>query len=400
MIKDNRNFLIFIIGYLSLIIGFFLGEDMAGGSIHDYQLTQQNLIITGFKNGVLDFLINFYPQGKLVHSPVYYIIIYYLQKIFGNEFTRFALMHLFLIIPFIYYKSINLKFKKSNFLIVILIIFFISPSYRSIAIWSGREILTILFLILSIYNYSLFINYIKKKYIYFSFFLLALASYISPEVGIVSLIYFYETSKILNKKNLAKLILFNILISIPFLLYINHYLQFERAFSDNILINFFFNLPFFFSTIFIFTIPFVMVKFNEYLKFIIKNKLSFIILGLIFFFLTINIKNEIGGGAIYYVLKKLNLETSIFIFSIFGVMNIYFIFNKNILYNSFILIILLIQTCLNYHFFQKYVDLTWLLYFIFFFKGQNMSWYLEKLNFKFYLISIYFIIFTGSLIYH
>ena len=35
MIKDNRNFLIFIIGYLSLIIGFFLGEDMAGGSIHD-----------------------------------------------------------------------------------------------------------------------------------------------------------------------------------------------------------------------------------------------------------------------------------------------------------------------------------------------------------------------------
>ena len=106
------------------------------------------------------------------------------------------------------------------------------------------------------------------------------------------------------------------------------------------------------------------------------------------------------GGAIYYVLKKLNLETSIFIFSIFGIMNIYFIFNKNILYNSFILIILLIQTCLNYHFFQKYVDLTWLLYFIFFFKGQNMSWYLEKMNFKFYLISIYFIIFTGSLIYH
>ena len=245
MIKDNRNFLIFIIGYLTLIVGFFLGEDMAGGSIHDYQLTQQNLIITGFKNGVLDFLINFYPQGKLVHSPVYYIIIYYLQKIFGNEFTRFALMHLFLVIPFIYYKSINLKFKKSNFLIVMLIIFFISPSYRSIAIWSGREILTILFLILSIYNYSLFINYFKKKYIYFSFLLLALASYISPEVGIVSLIYLYEASKILNKKNLTKLILFNILISTPFLLYINHYLQFERAFSDNILINFVFNLPFF-----------------------------------------------------------------------------------------------------------------------------------------------------------
>ena len=78
---------------------------------------------------------------------------------------------------------------------------------------------------------------------------------------------------------------------------------------------------------------------------------------------------NIGGGGIYVVLKKINLEESLFIFSSIGFFNLIFLLEKKI-YNVFILFIFILQTCLNFHFFQKYLDLYWIIYFMFFFKNE------------------------------
>ena len=126
-IIDKRT-IIFLIGYFSLIFGFILNEDMSGGSEHDYRILHENLIESGFEKGVFDFLFNFYVRGQLFHSPVYYVIIYYLQNLLGNDFTRILLLHIFLILPFLYYKTINLKFRKVDFLITFLLIFFYQPA--------------------------------------------------------------------------------------------------------------------------------------------------------------------------------------------------------------------------------------------------------------------------------
>ncbi len=397
-IIDKKN-IIFLVGYFSLIIGFIINEDISGGSRHDYLILQDNLIKTGFANGVFSYLFDFYVKGQLFHSPIFYILIYYLQNLFGNDLTRLFLLHVFLILPYLYYKNLNLKFKETNFLIYFILIFFLSTSYRSIAIWSGREILTIILLLVSIFNFLKFNNNFKLKYIYISFTFLAAASYISPEVGIISIIFFLDIYKTLGTKHVIRLLIFNLIIALPFLLYIYYYLQFERNLTSSFIMNLKNNSIFFFSSILIFTIPFVLTNLKNYFKFIKKKIFLFIAVTTFFMIINLNFESNIGGGALNFVLKKLELENIIFIFSSVGLINILYIFQINLKYNILVLSVFLIQTCLNFHFFHKYVDLFWVIYFVFLFKGSNIDYYLKNKKFITYLLSLYSSVFIGALIF-
>ena len=202
----NKNLLILIISYLSLIIGFYFQENFAGGAKQDYELLQVSLINDGFNKGILNFLFNYYPTLSLSHSPLYYILINYLQSLFGNFYTRLIILHIFLLLPFFFLKTLNFKFKKNDLFLISIVFFFLSANYRSLAIWSGREIIVILFLILSIFYYLKFLNKKKLKNIYISFSLLIISSYFSPEVGIISLIYLYEIFQIIDKKKFYSLL--------------------------------------------------------------------------------------------------------------------------------------------------------------------------------------------------
>ena len=53
-LEKNKKliYIIYIISYLSLLIGFFYGEDSAGGAKKDYILTQTMIIGEGFKLGI------------------------------------------------------------------------------------------------------------------------------------------------------------------------------------------------------------------------------------------------------------------------------------------------------------------------------------------------------------
>ena len=86
--KIHYIYIFYFLFYLSLIAGIFYGENPSGGGKKDYLLLHVHLIETGFKNGVIHYLFNFFPNGTLNHSPIYYIIIYFLQNLFNNEISR------------------------------------------------------------------------------------------------------------------------------------------------------------------------------------------------------------------------------------------------------------------------------------------------------------------------
>ena len=388
------------ISYLSLLLGLYFGEDTIGGMEHDYNLLQKNMMFEGFKNGLSDFLYNYYPSAKYNHSPVYYVFIFYMQNIFGSLITKIILLHVYLLLPYLYLKTIKFKFKKTDFFIYIIVIFFLSSSFRSIAIWSGREILVSIFLILSIFNFLKFIKNCNFSSIFKSLTFLIICSYISPEAGIISIIYFFESYKILSKKKFLYLLFFSLLCSIPFFYYLRIYLTFNDSLENVPYIDFFKNLPFFFSSILIYTIPFILIKRNEYFSYLIKNKYLFFLLCLIFFFLNFNVETQIGGGGIEYFLKKINLEIILFLFSSLGLLNLFFIFKKDINYNAFITIIFVIHTCLNIYFFQKYIDIYWFVYFLFFFKSEDIKEYFNNRKFKKYFILLYLLIYFGNMIAH
>ena len=62
--KKNNNlfYLIYFFLYLTLITGFIFDENPAGGGKKDYLLLQVHLIETGFTNGVMHYLFDFFPM--------------------------------------------------------------------------------------------------------------------------------------------------------------------------------------------------------------------------------------------------------------------------------------------------------------------------------------------------
>ena len=400
-LEKNKKliYIIYIISYLSLLIGFFYGEDSAGGAKKDYILTQTMIIGEGFKLGIYNFLFEVFPIQKLQHSPFFYVLTYISQKFLGINFTRLLILHLFLLIPYFFYKSLKTKYETKNYILIIIpLIFFLSPNFRSIAIWSGRECISLIFLNISLFYYFKFIRKKYHNYIFYSFLYLALGSYVAPEIGIISLIYIYQYINLYGYKKIYTLIGFNILLSVPFFYYFSEYFNFEN-FSHPIYYNLYKNFPFFFSSLFVYTVPFIISKnLNEYFQYL-KRYILILIIILVSHFLLFNLENNnIGGGIINFISNKINLNELVLIFSSMGIMNFFFIFRKYFLLNIFILIVLFIQTSLNFHFFQKYIELTWMLYFLLLFKDEKIYNFLLNKKFLIILFSFYLIYFLASLL--
>ena len=399
--KFNYIYFIYLLFYISLIIGFFYDENPAGGGKKDYLLLHVHLIETGFKNGVIYYLFQFFPNGTLNHSPVYYIIIYYLQNIFNNEITRILLIHLYLLIPFYFYKSLVLQNENRKFVYLLIpLIFFISPNLRSIVLWSGREILSLLFLCISIFYFFKFRNYKKIHHIYVSFLALVFGSYISPEIGIISLIYLYHTFKILNLRKFFILVFNLFILSLPFFYYIVFFYS-DNDFNNPIFYNLYKNLSAFFSSIFLVTIPFIFFKDSKKYFFFIKKNKYLIILLLILSYFTLNspYQNGFGGGVLLRLLTELNLGKFIFFFSFLGIINILFLIKEKLYYNSFILILFILQSCLNLHFFQKYIDINYMLYFMFFFEIKILKKFFENINLILMFLIFNSFFYLGSILY-
>ena len=94
-IKNNKFIYISIFCYLSLILGFILNEDSAGGALYDYNfhLGVREFFLQDTFNAVKNF-----SDLKSYHSPIFYIFLKYLLFT-GETFGRLIFMHISILIP-------------------------------------------------------------------------------------------------------------------------------------------------------------------------------------------------------------------------------------------------------------------------------------------------------------
>ena len=402
--KNNLVIIFYLFLYAFLLVGFFYGEDPSGGSKRDYFLLQDHMMKNGFNLGVKNFLFEFYPYGTLIHSPIYYVLIHYLQNIFQADLVRLIILHLYLLVPIFFFKSLNCIYKNKNYLLFLIpAFFFIVPTFRSISIWSGRECFTLIFLSISFFYYSSFLNKKEIKNIYLSFFYLSLSSYISPEIGLLSILYLYEYFKFLNWKNFIKLLIFCFFLSIPFFYYYLNFLI-DREYNNSFHINLLNNYPLFICAFLFYTFPFIFFKnLKNYIIFLKKNIFLIFLIVLTSYFLLkfgFNYNYNFGGGVVYRLLNMLGIDQMLFIFFSWGILNFIYLFKKNILFNILFLLIFIIQTCLNFWFFQKYMDLYWMFYFFFIFQNKQLLNYFKDKVFSYMLLLFYTTYYIGSSIYH
>ena len=168
-LKNNQITIIYSILYLSLLFGFFLNEDFALGYKTDHFIHLD--IISRFDSNFLYSLLNFSNRNlefTTAHSPFFYITFLILKKIFfGNDLLiRLINLHLSLLIPYIFYLLLKVKYniKKNDFKILLPGIFFLSPYFREGSIWIGSENISLIFLFGSFYYYLLFTTNQNKKF--------------------------------------------------------------------------------------------------------------------------------------------------------------------------------------------------------------------------------------------
>ena len=151
--SSTYSILIFILFYLSLFIGFLIGEDTAGGAKYDYNfhLEVRDFFLSDTLNALKNFL-----NANAFHSPIFYIFLKYLLA-FNETIGRFIFLNISILIPIIFYLSLK-KIVDLDKSIILLIscFFFISPYFRSTAIWPGDENLAILFFLMWRSHFTIF----------------------------------------------------------------------------------------------------------------------------------------------------------------------------------------------------------------------------------------------------
>jgi len=217
VILDNLK-IFYILLYSTLIFGFFLNENTLGGSISDFAefWRMSNLFANDFLSTIQDYNLTGHRQ-----SPVHLIWQSLFIRLNISEILyRLLNLHLSLLLIFSFYKVLKLKFNKTknNILILTSAIIFLSPSFRSSAIWPDSYIFALLFFVISIYFYLKFeISKAKKlSYALLNIFFLAISSYITPNFCFFSIFFFYKFWVHFKKSlNLYILITTNILLAYP-----------------------------------------------------------------------------------------------------------------------------------------------------------------------------------------
>jgi len=347
-----------ILLYISLLLGFYFGEDSLGGAFNDYH--SHNHISDKFDKNFFDTLLNYDKLGHR-HSPIFYIIKSLLIE--DDAIRRLIFLHFYILIPIFFYKSLKIVFKNSSKtnLKLIASTLFLFPTVRSYSIWPDPHLLGTVFFIISVYFFLKF-KYSKGnnfKYSIFNTFFLALAAYCSPNFGITVFFYLFEYFR---KYNLGKKIIIilaaNLILSLPFFYYL-FYLDINFIFNEagwNIGDNLFTlnNLSNKFiivnSLFFFYLIPFFITNFyKENIK--LLQKKNFFILGvLLFVFIILCLKFDFeaaykltnSGGGFFYNFSKLIIQNNLILFlaSFFGFLIIISSFYNN--YSNIILFITII----------------------------------------------------------
>ena len=219
MLSTKYTNIIILSLYISLLIGFFLNEDLLGGALNDYR--GLFYITENFRKDFLTTLLNYDNLGHR-QSPIFYILNSFILR--EEFFNKLFYIHIFLLIPFYFYKCLKRLFRNypKNNLKILSSIILIFPTFRSYSIWPDPHLLGFLFFIISIYYFIKFMENKKKLlYPFLNILLLSLSAYISPNFGVFVLYFLYKYfQKFRLSKNFLYIILLNFLISLPFFYYL------------------------------------------------------------------------------------------------------------------------------------------------------------------------------------
>ncbi len=406
-IKDsNLKYFFFIFYYLIFLSSFYIQEDSTGGAYNDYRGYKEliELFISDFKNTFLNF-----DQFGERHSPVIIILLSIPYKIgLSDEFIRFIFFNISIISIYFFYKCLKIKFKNvnSNYLILISLIFFLSPVFRSLSVWPDSRIIGFHFFIISVYFY---LEYFESKKIVFCFLnvlFLAIASYFSINFCLFSVFFFIKFyNELIKQKKIFQYLILNFILAFPAFYYLfildvfflssgytpgsdigNFGFENSLNFSNKILIIG--------SIIFFYLLPFV-IYLREY--FLLK-KITLYETLIILIFSIINIylfsyETVYTGGGIFFKISHYLFNSNIlfFIISTYSLLIVYSVLIKDKKFSDLVLILILIFSNPQLSIYHKYYDPLLIFMFLTIFNLNIDKKYFSYLNIS--LLNIFYFIF-------
>ena len=406
--------IIFILFILSLFVGLIFQENSAGGAIHDinHLLPYIDKFQEGFKTGM-----EYYLNNINIHSPFFFILISYLNNLFNNIFyTEILYILISSVLPILFYRILKIKFDyNKNLLFLVSCLIFISPYFRSSAIWLLGDNLALIFFSISIIYYLKFSNERNNRNFYLCITAIIICCYIRYYYALFYFFYLFSVYREINNKFFLIILTYSFIISIPAFFYIylivNNYNFIDTVYTYSKL-NYFGNIFTILSIILFYIFPFITSDLKTIKKHYLENKKEIIFLSfplIIIYFLDIIFNNNLidfsplGGGVFIKLLNliELDLKISLLTISIISILILNFYLRTKLIKN-YTLMALFILSFPMYTLFQKYFDP---LIYIFLFglitysekkcllninKSKLLSIYLYFLSFYFFSLFYYY----------
>ena len=393
VINKNKRFYIYLFCIFTLFISYLLGENSSGGSKIDNIITFQ--FVENFKYEFSNGL-NYFISVQQIHSPIFYFLKAKFLLISNEEIFSLTYLLLSSIIPLFFYKTLKKKFINSenkNILFAISLLIFLSPYFRSSAVWATSDNLALLFVTISLYFFiSSFSKLKKKSYYYFiSILFLIIASYIRQNYSLLFIFYIIKSFEILERKTIIYIILISLLLSFPALLYVKKIYELGSNLSI-IRPDYLSNSIIYLSIISFYLLPFFWSEKNKnkYKNLILNRKkilLFFSLIVILIFFYSDIERSDLGGGAILKLSKIIEFNFLFLISAILGVLLI------NYYYENLSGLLTIILLFLSYPFstlYQKYFDPTLILFFLILSGSKILQDNLEKNQFNIKVLYFYF----------
>ena len=401
-LKINNLILLFFLFYISLITGFVFDENLNFGALPDWEAGDYP-VINDLSLNFKETILNYESYGHR-HSPVYLIFLSLLKK-FGFSFDsiRFINLNISLLLIFFFYKCLIIKFDKieKSILFLLSLSIFLSPTFRSLAIWPSSRLIGLIFFVISIYEFLKYLKTKKKKYVWKNLFFLIFSSYISPNFAVFIIFFGYHYWKNIELKYLFILFFFCLFCSIPvfyylFYLDINFLLAKTPGLTSTETISLSFNFSnkilLISSIIFFHLLPFMIDK--KFLKDVIYTKkinyflvIFLLIVNIIFFNYSINYT----GGGIFFQVSNVIFDNNIFFYIVtFFSLLVLINFSAENLNNFLIFIILIISNIQNTIYHKYYDPLVLILFFTLLNTSLNLKFFKNRTNII-YVFGFYFV---------
>lgn len=415
--SNFKSFVIYFLSCFSLLLGLALSENSSGGAKIDFEYLFPYVegFTLNFKNGLDAYTSN---PASVIHSPVFYIIVSNIYK-FIEDVIIIKIIYVFLcsFLPFLFFLILKNRFKLDrNILFIFSLIIFLSPYFRSSAIWLLGDNLSLIFFGLSIYYFNKVneLNDINLKNSFLCLFFLILCCYIRYYYCLFSLYYLFFFFQKLKKKNFLFVILISFVLSVPAFLYFSYIFlngDFVTAVNKVSHINFYNNSLIILSILLFYLFPFCFLQKKLFLEYV-KNNKKIIFVIFILFFLSyliaqfffadlINFSSR-GGGIFMKIANLIDINALLFlsIISFISLIVLDFFFQEKRSQNYSLLLILIFSFPL-FTIYQKYFDPLFFLLFFGLIKSNNFrNVFLKEKIFLFTTLTYFSIFYLVSLMYY